>query len=82
MVESKVVVTDSEGKIEAIFVYDGTNDAGREDRKNGALKMALESVNDEMTATGKTGNGTIYISENHEIGLLNSAVNVKVGDYL
>lgn len=81
-VESKVVVIDTEGKVVSIFVYEGTNDAGREDRKAVAMAEAVASVPETMTPTGRKGNGTIYRSENYEIGFLSSGVKVSVGDYL
>ena len=81
-VESKVVVTGAEGKIVSIFTYEGTNDAGREDRKAATLAEAVASVPETMTPTGRKGNGTIYRSENYEIGLLSSGVKVSVGDYI
>jgi hypothetical protein len=81
MITSKVVVTDALGKVLEIFTYDATNDAGRDSRKQQALGAAVKFIGYEIQPTGR-GNGTIYRSEKHEIGLLNSGTIVNVGDYL
>lgn len=80
--KSNVVVTDAEGLILAVFKFDAIIDAGRDARKAAALRAAVEFVGYDIPATGRTGNGTIYRSETHEIGFLNSGCNPIVGEYL
>lgn len=82
MVNSKVSVTDNEGKILALFVYDGTINTGRDERKSAALDEAVKFVGYDIATTGRKNNGTIYRSDMHEIGFLSSGSQAVVGDYL
>ena len=45
-----------------------------------AIKLAVDSVPEPMVSTGRKNNGTLYRSENYEIGILSATTRRQIGD--
>ena len=67
---SKLVTVDKNGTIIAMVENTGPD----------AIKLAVDSVPEPMVSTGRKNNGTLYRSENYEIGILSATTRRQIGD--